>query len=53
MIAIIGIGTWLGVKLDEWYPNPKNIYTLLMATASILIAIYYVIKRITKLSKDE
>ena len=28
MFAIIAVGTYIGVKLDENYPNEHNLYTL-------------------------
>ncbi len=52
MLAIIGIGSFAGVKLDELYPNNYNIYTIILSLASVLIAMYIVIKRIISASKD-
>ncbi|RPD93416.1 AtpZ/AtpI family protein [Aureibaculum marinum] len=53
MMAIIGIGTFAGVKLDELYPNNYNIYTIVLSLAFVLISIYIVIKRILSASKDD
>jgi hypothetical protein len=53
MIAIIGLGSFAGIKLDEWYPNPNNLYTIILSLASVLISIYFVIRQITSASKDD
>ncbi len=52
MMAIIGLGSFAGVKLDERYPNPNNLYTIIVSLASVLISIYFVIKQINSASKD-
>ncbi len=52
MFAIIGIGTFVGVKLDEKYPNKYNLYTLILSLASVIMSIVYVIRRIIASSKD-
>ena len=46
MFAIIGIGTFLGVKLDEKFPNKNNLYTIILSLTSVIIAIIFIIKRI-------
>ncbi len=52
MFAIIGIGSFIGVKLDEKFPNKHNIYTIILSLSSVIIAIVFVIKQITSVSKD-
>ncbi len=52
MIAIIGIGTYIGIKIDEKYPNENDIYTLLFSLGSVIISILYVIRQIISASKD-
>ena len=52
MFAIIGIGTFIGVKLDEKYPNKHNLYTLILSLTSVIMSIVYVIRRIIASSKD-
>ena len=52
MFAIIGVGTFIGVKLDENYPNKHNLYTLILSLVSVILSIVYVIKRIIAGSKD-
>ncbi len=46
MIAIIGVGTFAGIKLDEAYPNEKNLCTLGLTLAGVILSIVYVIRRI-------
>jgi hypothetical protein len=52
MFAIIGVGTFVGVKLDEKYPNKHNLYTLILSLTSVIMSIVYVIRRIIAGSKD-
>ncbi len=53
MIAIIGIGTFAGIKLDEAYPNENNLYTLALTFTGVILSIVYVIRRIIAVSKDK
>lgn len=53
MFAIIAIGTFIGVKLDERCPNEYNLYTLILTLSSVIISIVYVIRRIIATSKDD
>ncbi len=53
MIAIILIGAFGGVKLDEIYPNNYSIFTVLCSLASVGIAMYYVVKQVTDFSKKQ
>jgi len=46
MIAIIGLGTYGGVKLDEKYPNEHSLFTIILSLTSVAIAMYYVIKQV-------
>jgi hypothetical protein len=50
MMAIIGLGTFAGIKLDEAYPNEKNLYTLGLTLAGVILSIFYVIRRIIAFS---
>ncbi|WP_367277959.1 AtpZ/AtpI family protein [Winogradskyella sp.] len=52
MFAIIGIGSYAGVKLDEAYPNKHNLYTVILSLLSVVISIVFVIRRIIAASKD-
>ncbi len=53
MFAIIGIGTFIGYKLDENYPNKHNLFTLFGSLSSVIISIIYIIRRIIATSKEE
>ncbi|TGV03820.1 AtpZ/AtpI family protein [Flavivirga rizhaonensis] len=52
MFAIIGVGTFSGVKLDEKFPNENNLYTIFMSLTSVIFAIIFVIRRIIAASKN-
>lgn len=51
MIAIILVGTFVGVKLDEKFPNTHNGYTISLTLISVVISMVYVIRRVIKASK--
>lgn len=51
MIAIIGLGSYGGVKLDEAYPNNNRWFTLICSLASVGIAMYVVFKQVANDSK--
>lgn len=53
MVAIIIIGTFTGVKLDEKFPNEQNLYTLGLSLGSVIMAIIYTIRRIIAASKKD
>lgn len=44
MLAIIGIFTWAGVKLDKRSGNDKQIYTAVLSLIGVIIGIYTVLK---------
>lgn len=52
MFVIIGIGTYIGVKLDEHFTNKYNLFTIILSLLAVILAIIYVIKRVISLSKD-
>ncbi|MCB0446440.1 MAG: AtpZ/AtpI family protein [Gelidibacter sp.] len=52
MAAIIGVGTFIGIKLDDKFPNEHNLYTLILSLAAVIVSIYYVIRQIIAASKD-
>ncbi len=53
MFAIIGIGSFAGVKLDERFPNKYNLYTVFLSLFAVILAIFVVIRRVISSSKDE
>jgi len=48
MVAIILLGTYLGVMIDDWLNINKPVFTLLFSVISVVLAIYYVIKDLIK-----
>ncbi|RZP12476.1 MAG: AtpZ/AtpI family protein [Flavobacteriales bacterium] len=47
MIVIIGLGTYVGLKLDEKYPNDHSLFTIALSLISVIITMFYVIKQAT------
>jgi len=53
MLAIIGISTFLGVKLDAFFSNTiTQYYTLAFSLAGVVLAIIFTFKQILKDSKN-
>ena len=52
MTVIIAIGAFVGIKLDEKYPNKYVIYSITLSFTSVIIAMIFVIKRIIAASKN-
>ena len=53
MFAIIAIGAFLGVKLDEYLDNNNNLFTIIFSLVAVLLAIYSVIRQIIKMGNEE
>ncbi len=53
MIAVIGVGTFIGVKLDEQFPNKHNLYTIGLSLASVIGSMVLVISQIISNSKKD
>jgi F0F1-type ATP synthase assembly protein I len=53
MIAIIGLGTFIGFKLDEKFPNKHNLWTLILSLTSVIGSIVFVIRQIIANSKED
>ncbi|WP_281267891.1 AtpZ/AtpI family protein [Xanthomarina spongicola] len=53
MFAIIGIGAFVGVKLDNAFPNKHNLYTIILSLVFVIFAIVFVIRRIIAISKED
>jgi len=47
MIAIIGVGCYGGIKLDEAFPNTYSLWTISSCLVAVVIAMVYVIRRVT------
>jgi len=53
MIAIISLGVYAGIKLDEKYPNKYNLFTLICSLVAIGMALYFVINKVSNISKKD
>jgi hypothetical protein len=45
MMIIMGIGVWLGVKLDQWLNMSFPAFTLSLMILSVIGAIYHAIRK--------
>lgn len=52
MLATIGLGVFVGIMLDEYYPNQYQLFTIICSLASIGIAIYSVVRQVNKTNKN-
>jgi len=52
MIAIIVVGTFVGVKLDEAFPNEYSLWTIICSFSSVIVAMIYIIRRVNT-TKDK
>jgi len=52
MAVTIFIGTYIGVKLDEKYPNENNLFTLVFSLIFVFAALYTVIKQVKNISEQ-
>jgi len=48
MIAIMGLGVFAGVKLDDWLKTSFPVFTLVLMILSVIGAIFYAIKNFLK-----
>jgi predicted MFS family arabinose efflux permease len=53
MLAIIGIGTFVGTKIDGNYPNKHNIFTALLSLTSVVLSTFIAVRRIIANSKED
>ena len=51
MAVTIFIGTYIGTKLDEKFPNENNIFTLVFSLIFVFAALYMVIKQVKNISE--
>lgn len=51
MLVIIGVGTFIGVQLDDYYKTDNNGFTAGLSLFSVLIAMFYGIRQIIQISK--
>ncbi|MEZ4792920.1 MAG: AtpZ/AtpI family protein [Gelidibacter sp.] len=53
MFAIIGIGSYAGVKLDEHFSNGGKLWTVIFSLVSVIMAVVFVIRRIIANTKED
>ena len=52
MFVIIGIGTFIGVKLDEYFNYQHKTFAVILSLLSVIMAVFFVIRRIIAASKE-
>lgn len=53
MFAIIGIGSFIGVKIDAHNEDTSNLWTIILSLSSTILAVVFIIRRIIANSKDD
>ena len=53
MFVIIGVGSFIGIKIDEHFGNINKLWTIILSLSSTIIAMVFVIRRIIANSKDD
>jgi F0F1-type ATP synthase assembly protein I len=53
MLAIILIGVFGGVKLDQWLELKAPVFTVILSILSVILAIYYAVKDLIRLDKKD
>ena len=53
MLAIILIGVFGGVKLDQWLKLEAPVFTVILSILSVILAIYYAVKDFLRMDKKE
>lgn len=53
MGVTIGLGAFVGVKLDENYPNEYSTFTVIFSLLGVFISLYALIKQLQNLNKKE
>ena len=51
MLAIILIGVFGGIKLDEWLELKFPVFTVILTILSVVLAIYYTVKDLVRTDK--
>ncbi len=53
MGVTIGLGAFVGVKLDESYPNRYSAFTVIFSLLGVFISLYALIKQLQNLNKKD
>lgn len=51
MLIIILLGTFGGIKLDEWLKLQFPVFTVILTISSVILAIYFAIKDLIRFTK--
>ncbi|MGO3184433.1 MAG: AtpZ/AtpI family protein [Aequorivita sp.] len=53
MGVTIGLGVFVGIKLDERYPNEYSAFTIIFSLLGVFISLYAVIKQLERINKKD
>ena len=53
MAVVIGLGVYLGIWLDEKYPNKHQLFTVACSFIFVSLSMWQVIRQLKKFNKDE
>jgi F0F1-type ATP synthase assembly protein I len=53
MLAIILIGVFGGIKLDQWLELNIPVFTIILSILSVILAIYYAVKDLIRMDKKD
>ena len=48
MLGTIGLGVWVGMKLDAWQQNHRPIWTIVLSLTAIGASLYLFIRQLTR-----
>lgn len=48
MLGTIGLGVWVGTKVDDWQDNHRPIWTIILSLTAIGASLYLFIRQLTK-----
>ncbi|MCX6216892.1 AtpZ/AtpI family protein [Spirosoma sp.] len=48
MLGTIGLGVWIGMKLDAWQNNHRPVWTIILSLTAIGASLYLFIRQLTK-----
>lgn len=48
MLGTIGLGVWVGMRLDQWQNNHRPIWTIVLSLTAIGASLYLFIRQLTK-----
>ena len=53
MLAIILIGVFGGIKLDQWLEMGAPVFTIILSILSVILAIYYAVKDLVHMDRSD